>query len=60
MTKMIEGQDCQYFIPPIFDVTSIKEVKLEEANKTLMPIDYSGIFGYMYSIVGEGNTSMST
>lgn len=57
---MIEGQDCQYFIPPIFDVTSIKEVKLEEANKTLMPIDYSGIFGYMYSIVGEGNTSMST
>lgn len=33
---------------------------MEEANNTLMPIDYSGVLGHMYSIVGEGNTSMST
>ena len=25
-----------------------------------MPTDYSGIFGYMYSIVGESSTSLST
>jgi len=47
-------------MPPVFDISSVKEMKIEEANKTLMPADYTGVFGYMYSIVGDSGTSMST
>lgn len=57
---MLEGQESTFYNPPIFDIYSVKEMKIEEANKTLMPADYSGVFGYIYSIVGDSGTSMST
>ena len=60
MTKFLEGHESTFYMPPIFDVYSVKEMKIEEANKTQMPADYSGVFGFMYSIVGESNTSLST
>jgi GTPase SAR1 family protein len=60
MTKILEGYESTFYMPPIFDVYSVKEMKLEEANKTQMPTDYSGVFGFMYSIVGESSTSLST
>ena len=60
MTKFIEGAETEIFMPPIMDVCTIKEMKLNAAQKTQMPPDYSGTFGFMYSIVGESNTSMNT
>ena len=60
MTKMLDGHDYNVYMPPIFDVYTVKEMKMEEANKTMMPVDYSGVFGYMYAIVGDSGTSLST
>lgn len=59
MCKFIEGGESQIYMPPIFDIYTIKEMKMEAAMKTQMPTDFSGIFGYMYSIVGESDTAMN-
>lgn len=32
MTKILEGHESNMYMPPIFDVYSVKEMKIEEAN----------------------------
>ena len=60
MTKFTDESEKAIYMPPIFDVCSIKEMKLEAAANNQMPVDYSGIFAYMYSIVGESPYTINT
>ena len=60
MTKFTDETEKLIYMPPIFDVCSIKEMKLETAANNQMPVDYSGIFAYMYSIVGESPYTINT
>lgn len=41
MVKFIEGGEQKFYMPPIFDVCTIKEMKMDAQNKTQLPCDYS-------------------
>lgn len=34
MTKVVEGMETKFYVPPIFDVYTIKEMKMEVQTKT--------------------------
>jgi hypothetical protein len=34
MTKHIDGAETQFYMPPIFNVITIKELKMDAAKKT--------------------------